>query len=358
MDSLEKILSNGAEFVKKEFMLPVPKIEIKHYSEESWKIFCENSGISSSINSIYLPNDNSAHIKDNPEVAGDVFREVFGYGLFCEYAIPGMILREELRRGNLEGYMDSPRNSVFGITGYNITDYKGFALWMESIICTETGNDKIWEKRKENFNEYQINLWSAFKSAEENLTRFGLMSQMGFPKIYDSKKVVDVVRKFYGTEFDNIDMIILYCSKKPYSDIDLLVLSKNQCRSRSNGWLDITEINNGEFIEKLQRLDIAVTDPLFSGEVIYGNKDTCNRLKNIALNIPITQESIAYNTKMASIQLKNYEEETNPELGNIYKSYNRSYMFNAISLSQGVKLLTLKGIEGEYGRYKSKETSQ
>jgi ribosomal protein L30E len=153
-------------------------------------------------------------------------------------------------------------------------------------------------------------------------------------------------------------MIILYCSKKPYSDIDLLVLSKNQCRSRSNGWLDITEINNGEFIEKLQRLDIAVTDPLFSGEVIYGNKDTCNRLKNIALNIPITQESIAYNTKMASIQLKNYEEETNPELGNIYKSYNRSYMFNAISLSQGVKLLTLKGIEGEYGRYKSKETSQ
>ncbi len=39
----------------------------------------------------------------------------------------------------------------------------------------------------------------------------------------------------------------------------------------------------------------------------------------------------------------------------VVKSYNRSYLFNAISLSQGKKLLTLKNLEGEYGIYKSEK---
>jgi hypothetical protein len=180
------------------------------------------------------------------------------------------------------------------------------------------------------------------------------MSQMGFPKIYDSKKVVDVIKKFYGQNFEDIEMILLYGSKKPFSDIDLFIVSKNDGKSYSNGWLDIYEVNTGEFVEGIERLDISVTDPVMTGTLIYGNPKTYSRIKEMTINMPISQKSIMHNKHMASAQLALSERTTDQEIKLIGKNYNRSYLFNSISLSQGIKLLTLENIEKEYGKYKHK----
>jgi predicted nucleotidyltransferase len=172
---------------------------------------------------------------------------------------------------------------------------------------------------------------------------------MGFPKYQDSNKIIDIIKKFYDTEFQNIELVISYGSKKPYSDIDLFIVSNNPSRNYFNGWLDIYELNIKDFECLKNNLDISVTDPIFTGIQIYGVLPLEEYQRSI-LNHEITAESIAHNNLRSKQQKELINKTTDARLIKLATGYSNTYDFNAKELSLGNKLLTLKELENKYGR--------
>ncbi len=351
MTSLEQIVKDGAEFVKKEFGLEIDTNILKYYSNKDWNEFCEINNFNSASEGIYVPGG-KAYVRNSPYIASNIFHEVYGHALFCEHSIPGKILLEKQKQGIAKDFLKKECESTFNLTGQNLADYEGFAMWMESVICKETGRADIWEKKKDNMHEQYVELWKYFMSAEEKLTRYGLMAQMGFPKEYNSKKVVEVIKNIYGKNFDNIELILAYGSKKPNSDIDLFILSKNNRGELYNGWLDIYEVDNKNFEFMLNNFDISVTDPIISGELIYGSSTKLQKIKEDLISKPINNEAIQYNNKMAELNLEASKKVEDSRLRNNGINYSKSYSLNALELSQGRRPLTLKKLEEKYGVYR------
>ena len=232
-----------------------------------------------------------------------------------------------------------------GMCKQNIGNYEGFALWMESLLCGETGNGKIWDLKKSGIHTADAEIFGYFQDAEQKLTRFGFMSQLGFPKHYTSGQIIGLLRHFYADRFNDIDLVMLYGSQKPYSDIDLFVVSGNKSRNQFNGWLDVYELNREEFRERVDCLDISVTDPLFSGRLIFGEESYFNRIKQDIVDMPISYKAVNYN-RSQSMEQEDYLQyfEDCPRDKSSCLSYISSYSRNAQELQKGRKALILKNL--------------
>lgn len=350
MISLESIIKDASDFIFKEFRLAVTDTSLRPYDEDDWKTFCDVNGFEKNSHGLYVPKYLSAYVLTNsPNLISNAFHEYFGHGLFCEKSLIGKTLVDLTRKNEdtksyLYDQIDRARQP-FGICNQNIANYEGFAVWMEELLCCETNNEKHWTKRKETLPKNYIALQEHFKDFEREISRFGLMSQMGFPKEYDSEKVIDAVKKIYSEKFNNIDFVIAYGSKKPYSDIDLFIVSNNESRNYFYGWLDIYELNRNEFKYLLDNLDISVTDPLFNGELIYGDKNHFEELRKYTLNLPITKEAINHNLRRSEMLIENLTRfESYPREKNSSERYIESYRSNAEGLINNRKYLTLKNI--------------
>ena len=103
------------------------------------------------------------------------------------------------------------------------------------------------------------------------------------------------------------------------------------------------------FYNALKHFDISVTDPIFTGNLIYGDKNKFEQLKLQVLEQPITPEDIEYNFIEAIKQ-----RELLPEIPENDKrrkdclSYIESFLQNAKQLSLGHKALTLKELKKRY----------
>ncbi|MFT4309277.1 MAG: hypothetical protein ACMXYL_02205 [Candidatus Woesearchaeota archaeon] len=352
--ALEYLIKDAELFLLHEFNIGIEKSKLKIYSSESYKDFCILNGFDLNSSGIYVPITYSAYVRANsPNLVSNIFHELYGHGLFTEKSQIGKRLIQLIHEGGDEkSYMLDPlqgSSQMFGIANYNIDNYEGFAVWLESLISQETGNEHIWDLKKKSLREDYARLLEVFKDAENRLTRFGLMSQMGFPKHYGYDKVTDVVRKMYGPEFSNINIIILYGSQKPESDIDLYIVSTNPSRQYYNGWIDISEVNYDDFMIRLRNLDIASTDPLFSGTLIYGNKGVFNDFRQIVMDTQVSPEMIKYNANKSDLQ-KEYKEgyRDNMRLAKLCDSYSISYARNAEQLALGNKPLTLQNLNIVY----------
>lgn len=353
---LHELILEASDYVDLEFNLKLTKSRIKLYSSEEWELFYETNknsiaGLQENHEGLYIPNNYLAYLKnDSKFLINNAFHELFGHGLFCEHSCIGKNLVEIIHENKDNVYLlYSEINSniqPYGLTKHNIWNYEGFAIWLEELLSKETNNEQSFSKKKqETPNEY-ITLLDLFKEAEEKLTRFGFMSQLGFPKIYSQDKLVNTIKQLYGPSFENIQLIVLYGSKKPESDIDLFVVSKNKSQNIFNGWLDIYELNTLEFNYMVSCLDISVTDPLFSGTLIWGDINQFAQIKDIIKTMPITQKAIAHNINAAEKQeeLLPYFEHK-PREKKICLSYMQSYKTTAQEFYRGNKVLTLKRIK-------------
>lgn len=142
--------------------------------------------------------------------------------------------------------------------------------------------------------------------------------------------------------------MLLRGSQKPESDIDLFVVSNNASRNYFNGWLDIYEVNRIEFNDWAKKLDISVTDPIFSGNLIYGNKSYFEKVKRKIKNQPITQEAIIHHLSEIE-RLKKYKTNISHEEDS-RKKYIVSFSQNLEQLLLGNKPLTLKNLKEIYSK--------
>lgn len=352
MQSIDSLLLEASSFVQSEFNLQLEQSQLKPYSQENWQQFCQVNAFEQSAGGLFIPQSLSAYVNaESSFLIPNVFHEYFGHGLFCEHSQLGKKLVKIVQNNGdennfLQGYID-PQIQPLGLCKQNIGNYEGFAVWLESLLCNTLGEQKIWETKKANIPKFYQELHKHFQDAEQKLSRFGFISQLGFPKHYSEETIINVLKHFYRTDkFSNIDFVILYGSQKPESDIDLCVISTNPSTQYFNGWLDLTELNRDDFQQRLQHLDIALTDAMFSGKLIYGDKNHFYQLRQEILNTTITKEAIAYNFAKSQSQrdyLPHYE--YNLRMKNLCLSYIESFSQNAQQLQRGNKLLTLQNLK-------------
>jgi len=354
MTSLDSLLQDASSFITSEFGFDIEQSKLKPYSLENWQEFCQTNNFDINSSGIYVPASYSAYVRtDSSFLTSNIFHELYGHGLFVEHSQIGKQLTEIIQtHGNEKSFMFNeinPQEQTFGIAKHNIHNYEGFAVWIEALLCKETNNSKVWNSKKDGLREDYAQLFEFFEDAESRLSRFGLISQMGFPKHYDDDKVLDVVKKEYGSHFNNVDFVILYGSQKPESDIDLCVISSNPSNQYFNGWLDIAELNREEFQDRMNNLDIALTDAMFSGKLIFGDDNTFHQYKQTILEKPISQKIIEYNKQKSNSQkeyLSSYQDDD--RMKKLCLSYIDSFSQNGEQLSLGNKPLTLANLQKIY----------
>ncbi len=351
MVSLDALLKDASSFITSEFGFDIEKSKLKPYSSKNWQKFCQKNNFDTNSTGIYIPSSYSAYVRTkSPFLTPNIFHELYGHGLFVEHSQIGKKLTEIIQdsRDEKSFMFDevNPEDQIFGIAKRNIHNYEGFAVWLEALLCENTGNSKVWNAKKDGLREDYNSLFDFFKDAESKLSRFGLISQLGFPKYYDDDKVLDVVKKLYGSDFNNVDFVILYGSQKPESDIDLCIVSNNPSNQYFNGWLDIAELNREDFQNRMNNLDIALTDAMFSGRLVFGDENTFRKYKKNILEKPISQEMIVYNKKKSDLQkeyLSSYQD--NSRMRKLCLSYKDSFSQNADQLIKGNKPLTLSKLK-------------
>lgn len=215
-------------------------------------------------------------------------------------------------------------------------------MWLEHFLSKATNNELLFGQNMDELvhPDYK-KLFEEFYDFSTQNGNFALIAQLGFPKYYDDNTIVETLRKLYKGDFETIDFAILYGSKKPYSDIDLFVVS-DKIQSCYNHWLDIFARTPEDFENDLSHFSIAITDPLFSGRTIVGDSEYQEHLKQKILNQPITQEAIQYNLTQSEEQGRIallYPEDSKER--SIAQSYQESFRRNAEELQKGNKMLTL-----------------
>jgi hypothetical protein len=364
---LQSLVLEAEEVLLSEFRI---KPERSTYTAHSdWNGFVNTTGSHPGSHGVYLPRDLSAHLQESSEYLHvNLLHEYFGHGLFCEHTIPGQRIvsleqalaeteKEMLNISALQAvqrFQVDERNPYFErykkqreeteqFFSQNIHNYEGFAMWLEHFLSNATNKEDLFDKKMDELvhPDYK-KLFEQFLSFSEQNGNFALIAQLGFPKYYNDNKIIETLRKLYKEDFNSIELAILYGSQKPYSDIDLFIVS-NKVQSSYNHWLDIYARTPEEFKKDLSHFSIAVTDPMFSGRTIIGNSEYQEQLKQRVLSQPITLEAIQYN-------LTQSEEQANIALmylggskeKRIAESYQESFRRNAEELQRGNKILTLK----------------
>jgi hypothetical protein len=159
------------------------------------------------------------------------------------------------------------------------------------------------------------------------------------PKYYDGNKIKNLIEKIYGQEkIKNSRLGILYGSRKPYSDIDLFIVS-DDIENFDNEWLDIFSKTPGEFEEHLRLFAVSLRDPLLKGELIFGDRVYFKEAKERWLTQQIREEAIKYNIQR-HLELKETAEISSlgDEKRAIAKNYSESYLKNALALRQGRRM--------------------
>ncbi len=344
MTNLEQVIDSGSKIIKNDFGLSTEKTSIKAYDSELWNLFCKTNNFNKDSEGAYIPKSNIAYVNsDSKHLITNAFHEFFGHGIYCENSVIGRPLSELNSKDEREQFLfdqETAKNQLFGIANTNFGNYEGFALWIEKYLCDKTGNTAIWTSKKNMLPREYSELSEYFDQADDTLTSFGLIAQMGLPKHYTNEKLLNTLFHISQNRLKE-STIILYGSKKPYSDIDLFIISGNNSNNYFNGWLDIYELNFEDFKNKARHFDISVTDPLFSGKVIFGNEKFVEDSKIKILSDAITDEAIKYNYGMSD-QQKNFMNKFEPGSREyvIGKKYVESYKNNALSLSKGIKPLT------------------
>ena len=170
------------------------------------------------------------------------------------------------------------------------------------------------------------------------------MAQLGFPKYYDPQTLLNTIKKIYGGSFENVNLITLTGSQKPESDVDVFVVSKGKTFNSNNGWLDLGQINQQEFEEKIKLFDIECTGALYMGEPIYNPYNLFEKYKEIIEKQPITQKAIDHNYGVAEEQKKLQENCKCNNILKLSKEYEESYRTVADALKYGEKLFTLDDV--------------
>ncbi len=332
--SLEKILFDTKHFLK-QFFGVIPSKSKYYFYNKDWSSFLKNNGLNVFSEGVFLPHNLSAHINfKSPFFISNFLHEYFGHGIFYEHSILGK---------KIVFYSKKDPYKASSILKKNDFLIESFALFIEYISLNNLNNAFLFYKKLEEYNDNVLEQFLFSKNMFSNYGLLYLQHYFSLPKNINEKNVLEVLRKKSEYFLKNSYFIIHYGSKKPFSDIDFFIVSKESF-SYYDGFLDLYVLSKEDFENKISLLDISVTDPLFSGTLIYGDKNYYLNSKKRVLNTPITSESIKHNYKMSELQKLALKSKNVPIPKKTIESYSKSYFLNALALKKGEKKLVLNSL--------------
>ncbi|MEX0920905.1 MAG: hypothetical protein WDZ62_01450 [Candidatus Pacearchaeota archaeon] len=327
--------------------------------ELQWERFAIQKGLNPHSSGIYLPRNQTAVIRGENLLT--LFHEYFGHGLYCEQNLTGRklvdlekkLLEEEKREfqnrkftlKDLNAFRkDSSTSQKLGeFREKNLGSYELFASWTEYLVSKKFGLENEFEERYNNFVEKDKKVFDSIINLSENYGDLATFYAQGLARKTNPKRTKSLLKDMIKN-LDSVKLGVLFGSKKPFSDIDVYLVSDKIEPSKSD-WIDVRVHDSKRFEEGIKNFDLRVMDPLFSGELIFGEEDYFKEQKQKLQEQPITEESIKYNLKKSrdyGNQPPEYFESF--DRVNDPSSYTKTYLANALALKEGLKLFTKKDL--------------
>ncbi len=352
----EYLLETSNQFYQDLLGYKPEQTSLKSVPEKQWNEFVIQRGLNPNSSGIYLPRNQTAVIQqDNPL---SLFHEYFGHGLYCEQSLSGRKLvdlekklleeeKQEFSKGKftLEDVQKFRQgNLIFQeldeFRKQNLLQYETFAIWTEHLLSGENGLRDLFgrkydslERQEKEFVESAIN----FSEQYGNLATF---YASGLARRTTEERVKNLLTGMCKEKLDSIKSGVLFGSRKPFSDIDIYLVS-DKIEQFSSDWIDTRVHTQKRFEEGLRNFDLRVTDPIFSGGFIFGDKDYFEKSKQQVLSQPISEEAIIYNFQKSE-DYRNFSKEEFDLCDQVVnqKSYVQSYLSNALVLRKGLRLFT------------------
>ena len=136
----------------------------------------------------------------------------------------------------------------------------------------------------------------------------------------------------------------MFGSKREFSDIDIYLVS-DEMEPFHADWIDTRVHTQERFEEGIRNFDVRVTDPIFSGEFVFGDRDYFKQQKQKLREQPITEEALKHNFKKSEDyrNLAKEEFELCDQVEN-HSSYTETHLANALALKEGLRLFIKKDL--------------
>ncbi|MEM4605611.1 MAG: nucleotidyltransferase domain-containing protein [Candidatus Pacearchaeota archaeon] len=333
------------------------KTSLQQIPETQWNDFATRRGLNPNSFGIYLPRNQTAIIRDENPLS--LFHEYFGHGLYCEQNLTGRKLIN-LEKILLEEERQKFSNSIFSLEDLqrfrkqsqtfqelekfkqeNLGRYELFAVWTEYFLSDKFGFLKNFERKYDSMSKKDRETLESLINFSKSYGDLATFYVQGMARRTTAERVKRLLEDIYKDKLQNVRFALLYGSKKEFSDIDVFIVGEELPRI-SNEWIDVTIYNPLHFEYSVSMFDVAITDPLFSGEVVISRnnleiKDYREKLKNQA----ITKEAVFYNLIKSKEQLlfSLYFPENSKER-KIGINYSKTYFANYLALKEGKRLFT------------------
>ena len=290
---------------------------------------------------------------ENPNKS--LFRNFFGKGVFCEWSLIGKTacaIAQDTRE--LNKYLVKTGEGTLPIIPFNnLQKMGGFAMWVENLLTAKAGF-----KNRERFSDAEKFVLNYLTDVENKYGRDVFLWELGFPKNHDNhEKVLGALRSL-GYEIKADDIVMVYGSGKPYSDIDIFMVSGEESEKGYfrdfTGSLDIYQITHNKLDDFIELLEYGTIDPIFSGNLIHGSRQKLESLKNRILDQPITTEAIKFHLKTAQERIEDLRDNPtdNQKYDELRDNSLKYCITHANELKKGIKNLTCDSLKKLFDKYK------
>ncbi len=298
-------------------------------SFDAWRSFATTRGLNTKAAGAYLPRTLEAAVNaETPFANASALHELYGHGLLVEHTALGA----QLQRG------EPVPARLFDV-------YEGVAMLIEGTLAEHLLLGAEFAQKMANVPHESRMLYEQYAGIAERKTLHWTLYAAGFPKVYDAPLAKKLLLKNYPGDASQIEFAVVYGSRKPHADIDYFVVSKGPTTQVVDGVLDIGVMNTMEFEWRLANLDIAVTDPLFTGEFLIGDEARLEELKRRCKNTKVRPKHVAYALEQARDQEEKARDSTNGLNPKTATGYAQTYRASAFLRERGVNVVTRREID-------------
>ncbi len=339
------------------------RTKLDELTRKQWNETCSEKNLNSNASGAFTSRDLVARVNvESSDFPLNFFHEYFGHGLFYEYAREGRYLEKAEKRllkdevKNFRGSSFSPeelgefrkQNPNFKILERmkkaDINFYELFAIWTEKYLASKYGLEDKFEKKYADLPKEAKDILNQMETVRKEKGDLTLFYECGFPRYSTQERVKSLLKEALGEQFEKAKLVMLYGSRKPYSDVDIFLVG-DSVNVEPRHYLDIQDYGQKEFEFMVSNFDVAATDAIMSGEFISGDRAYLETIRDRLENGKISKSAIYYNM-MRSRQQRIWSD-TYPKSSKESSKggcYAQTYLRNALSLYQGKRLFTKKAL--------------
>jgi len=299
---MRDLIIQASEILEDKFKIKPEKTKL-YIHEDIYELL--NQTRNPQAQSIFFPRDLSAHVSRGR--LEFIFHEYHGHGLYCEQSAYGKKMVED--ENNFNNMSQEEIQQILLLHEYQKPNFEGHALWIEDFLLTKLNKFEILENRLKELKtlafesqfhpnlKTQKDVYNRIKQFELENGIFELWYSLGFPRQFDKDTLIGIAKEKINSRFDNLVFLIHFGSKNPKGDVDICAVLEDNIKLdeyKDSRTIDLVQYNYFDLIKRINLFDIVITQPLLTGELVYGKKNEFERLKAELRKQKPTEEAIKY----------------------------------------------------------------